>query len=769
MKKTFRKKTIKIFKLVIVFSLSFILFCSHSISIFAEPNSEEDSKRITNEEGLSNVINEVFQEPKETIGTKPDIPQTTYNSNFSWSSSVTFSGIFSSNSLYFKIPKYWETKYAILEINYSVSQLIKGSPSTLTFSINNQPFYSCEVKYTNSESQIMYVVIPTDLLKEGFNQLEISGYSRLYDEQGCIDDASNANWINISKDSYVNVGYELKPHNNIISYFPYPFISTLDPTGEKNSISVSDNIDDGELAAALFLASNLGNQTLKENNIKVGAWSERDTLESRNNIFIGLTENIPSELQSYIEDYKEELVDNGIVLFINDNNGNPVLIIVSDKKEGLMEAVRMLSEEDRVDQEQSNVARVKIGSAEIVKNLKSLNDTIVDKYTIERITDGGLSFIGPFHQVKDLQLPLANDYAISSEGKISLKFRYSENLDFDRSLMTVYWGTVPIASKKLSKDNASSDELTFNIPIDIVGTSAKKISIAFDLEIPDLICTPRQMDMPWAYVTKDSLFYFPLNNSVVPQFDTKPIPFQYKSSYNNILIVLPDEPIMEELTLLGKTLTMYGEGVDAYGSLEVCTASEFLESLKEKNSDYKDKNIITVGTPHTNEFISSLNEKLYFPFTEDKTMFKSNEKLVLSDNYANRIGIMQLLKSPYIESRSVLVLTGATEESLQYIDKIISDDKFQMNIKGDCVIIDNNLEIKTYRFKEEVKESKPTFVERIIENKNSLAFIVASTSVMLILFLSILIILIRNRDRNGNKIKNKTENEINDQTKKKYK
>jgi hypothetical protein len=768
-----RKKTLGIFKFIFIVSLSIVLFCTQSISSFAISNKNiDEKKRITNEEGLSNVINAIFQEPKQTITQKPNIPKTSYTGNFPWASNTVLSGIFSSSSIYFSIPEYWEAKYAIVELNYSVSQLIKGVPSTLTFSINNVPFYSCEVKYVNSELQTMYAVIPTNLLKEGFNNLEVSGYVRLYDEEGCIDDSSKANWINISKDSYVTVGYEINTNNDaMLSYYPFPFMSTLDPTGAETSILVSDNENDGELTAAMFLAANLGNNTSEENNIRIGKWSKDNTRGLKNNIFIGLTENLPSELKNYINDYKDDLGENGIVLFENDN-GKPMLIIVSDKEEGLIEAARMLAEKDRVDQEQSNVAKVKIGSAQIVKDSKTLNDTVLDQYTIERITDGGLSFIGPFHQVKNLYLPVSNDYVLSSEGKISLKFRYSENLDFNKSLMTVLWGDVPIASKKLSKDNAGADELTFNIPVDIVGTSAKQMSITFDLEIPDVVCTPRQMDMPWAYVTKDSSLYLPINNSVVPEFDTKPVPFQYKGSYNNVLVVLPDESDTEEYTLLGKTLAMYGKGADAYGNLEVCKASEFLEKIKEKNSEYKDKNIITVGSPDTNKFINSLNEKLYFPYNEDKTMFKSNEKLVLSDNYANRIGTMQLLKSPFKESRSVLVLTGVASESLKYIDKTISNNKRQQKLKDDCVLIDSNLDIKTYKFRaKEVKESKPTFVDKIMENKDSLVFTLASTSIMLILFLSVVLILIRNRNKNQSKqISNRKsrrlrKNKFNDETK----
>jgi hypothetical protein len=181
-----------------------VLFCTQSITSFGSPNkinnsnTVEEKKRITNEEGLSNVINAIFEEPKQAITNKPNMPKTSYTANFPLSSNTVLSGIFSSTTLYFSIPEYWEAKYAVVELNYSVSQLIKGVPSTLTFSVNNVPFYSCEVKYVNSELQTMYAVIPTNLLKVGYNNLEVSGYVRLYDKEGCIDDSTKANWISIS-------------------------------------------------------------------------------------------------------------------------------------------------------------------------------------------------------------------------------------------------------------------------------------------------------------------------------------------------------------------------------------------------------------------------------------------------------------------------------------------------------------------------------------------------------------------------------------------
>ena len=46
---------------------------------------------------------------------------------------------------------------------------------------------------------------------------------------------------------------------------------------------------------------------------------------------------------------------------------------------------------------------------------------------------------------------------------VDIKMRYSDNLDFDRSLVTLYWGDTPVASKKLSHEFADNDTFSFLI------------------------------------------------------------------------------------------------------------------------------------------------------------------------------------------------------------------------------------------------------------------------------------------------------------------
>jgi hypothetical protein len=188
---------------------------------------------------------------------------------------------------------------------------------------------------------------------------------------------------------------------------------------------------------------------------------------------------------------------------------------------------------------------------------------------------------------------------------------------------------------------------------------------------------------------------------------------------------------------LGRSLALYSKSADAYGKLKVCKASEFTE----KDANY---NIITAGTPSTNSMIWKINDKLYFKYNAGGTGFVTNEKLILSDDYGQSIGTLQLIQSPYAEGRALLALTGSKADTLKMITNLVSNQKMSWNLKNDCVLIDSEGKMKSYQFKDEmVTEKKPTLSQRISKNKNSMLFALAATSVMLVLFLAMVLIIIR--------------------------
>lgn len=691
--------------------------------------------------GLAGAVAAMGKTPSAPTTARPKLPAADHVTDFTWTGAQTLQGLYSTSDLYFTLPSYWDTRYACILIDYDLSSLIKGAPSSLTFSLNGQPFYSCSVAYKNGETQTLYVQIPQKLLKDdrqsAANYLEVTGYARLDNSQGCVDDDTDAGWITLDTNSGVEVGYNLKPYDNKISYYPYPYLSSLTPSGAGTAVEFAAGQDD-EVAAAMFLEAHLSGSTGQKDDLAVGTYADLEPKNYQNRILFAVSSDLPSGLKAYAAPYSGQLKNQVLIKSVT-TSGGPLLLIVSDDPSCLMEASSFLSDTDRVSEADSDHLLIKKGTAKTMADAKKQNSMNVNQYTLQGVTGGGLDFIGPFHQTKTVFLPVPADYTLSASSKISLKFRYSGNLDFTRSMVTVYWGSVPLESKKLTAAGADGDELTFSVPPDVVGTAAGTIQIAFDLEIPDLVCTPREDQMPWAYVTPDSTFYLPPNNDVPLQFDDRPAPFQKDGSLDNVLLVLPDRPTADEYTLLGRATALYGAGSDAYGSLAVKKASEFSPG----GSDY---NIITAGTPADNSFIAKLNGSLFFQYNKAGTQFMTNSKLILTDEYAKSIGTLQLLQSPYSAKRGILVLTGPSDASLGQISAVLADQKAQWGLKNDCVLVDPDGNLKTYRFKSvALGQNKANLGQAIANNKTSLLFALAGTSIMLILFLAAVLIFLRSR------------------------
>lgn len=699
------------------------------------PTIKLDDSAASREEAIVSILSGNPEDAGAPNTVKPTVKHTSYTQDVSFPE-TTLHGIFSSTEVFFEIPDYWEAEYVYAEIQYDVSQLVQSIASSMTFSVNNVPIDSCRVSYKDGDAQVVYVEIPMELIKEDFNSLAVSAYARLYDEEGCIDDFSGANWLTISEDSYIRCGYEIKPHNYKIGYYPYPFMSTVEDTGKGLAIVVSDQATNGEVAAAMNLMADLSTATGKENEILFGLLSDLQSMGANRTIIVSNYNNLPAEYKSLVRE-TDQLDTAGVVTFTDDKAGNPLLLVVSNDDDCLTEAAYMLMDEDRADQEKSDVAIVKKGSADVAINSTAVSQMVAGNYTIADIIGSGMTFAGPFHQEQLIYLPFSEDYFLSDAGKVTLKFRYSDNLDFTRSLVTVYWGDIPVASKRLTADSAKGDELIFTMPADVVGTTAGSIKIAFDLEIQDLVCTPRQEQMPWAYVSEESILYLPASTGIVLTFDLKPSPFRTDGKFNDLMLVLSDNPTTEELNLYAQIIGMYGEGVNPYGTFFVKRSSEF-SSL---DADY---NIITVGTYAENKLLQNLNEKLYFPYESGGTRFASNEKLILSDTYAGDIAILQLLESPYASNRGILAVTGIDQDTLSVVSDFMRIREKRYSLSKDCVLVDSEFDTKAYQFISTLaEEQEPTIMGNLTQNKQSLIFTIVATSVMLMLLIAVILVLIR--------------------------
>ncbi len=699
----------------------------------SENGEDEDTlQRATGEELIDAVMSTDPEDAGEPITEEPQYPPAPYVKEFNYSEDVVFSGIFETDQFYFRVRNYWDTQYAYARVQFTLSQLINDGPASLTFSVNNEPIYSCKVDYQDGREQIVYVPIPVDMLNAGYNSFGVTGYVRIYDEEGCIDDLTGANWVRLEKSSFVAVGYDIEDPQNLISWYPYPYLSTTDDSGSQTAVATSDAINEEELAAALLLRADLSAETDSEDNITLTTVS--GAAASPKKVIVSLLSNLPAEYRSLLPADAGDLSDRAVIVSAGSGDDRTLLVTSADG-DCLMEAAMLLVDDSRVTQEDHSVAYVEKDASQLMFDAISYTDSNA-AYTLTSLAGDGLSYVGPFHQKQTIYLPFSGGYVLSGTGKIDLSFRYSENLDFDRSLITVYWGDTPVASKKLTKENAGGDTLSFSLPADVLGATANSIQIAFDLELPDLFCTPRMDEMPWAYVAETSTFYLPVGKTGTLSFDNQPAPFELSNRFNEVTVVIPDNITSAEMNTLGQVVALYGVNISAYGSIQVERASQF-------DGSSTDRNLIVLGTYQDNALLRTLNESLSFRYTESGTSFASNSSQILSEEFASRIGVMQLLQSPYGEDRALLAVCTANDDAMKLIDTYLRKDSDTWKLTDDAVVFDPNGEIRTYKFLDASSVQTPDLKQFIENNKDTVMFTVVAISAMLLLLLGVILILIR--------------------------
>ena len=711
----------------------FAVFALISCAALAE---DAPDRSLSHEEMLDRLIHASPEDAQRALTVKPEV-SAPHHKDFTYDSDTVLSGLFQSHVFYFYVENYWDAQYAYAEIQIDVSQLISDVPASLTFTVNDAPVVSYLIDYQNGRSQTFYVRLPMRLLRVGFNTFGITGYARILDDEGCLDDFTDANWVSIRKESYIQVGYALQEHGRRLSYFPYPFITSVDETGSGTWVVVPEAMSGKELEAALTLRAALSQKTGGEDLIHLARANDMPR-NATGWIIIAEYGHLPSSYQAMVDACAapDALTEKGLALF-EEKDGTPLMLITSRNPDCLLETVAMLLDEERVTQETDFMAFVSKGGIAIKRANNADNMSASGRFTLEALVGRGVEFIGPYRQEAFIYLPYSGGFVLSEASKVVLNFRYSKNLDFDRSIITVYWGDVPVASKKLSAENADGDELSFTMPYDVVGTHADSIRVTFDLELPELFCTPRMDEMPWAYIAKDSVFYLPVGENTDYQFQLRPYPFERGSVYNDLVIVIPESMDGVQLQALGQLMTAYGVYLDPYGEITVVRDTEITDDLKRHH-------LIVWGTYQDNALVRELNDHLGFAFHEDGSAYQSNSKLVLSERYAYEMVTLQLLGSPYEAGKAVLVCSTVFRENFQTLSEFLEKEERLWALSGDTVLIDSEMTLKTYDMQEKpARQKAPVLKQLLEENRSSTVFSLIALSVMLLLLLVILLIFTR--------------------------
>ncbi|WP_440971445.1 cellulose biosynthesis cyclic di-GMP-binding regulatory protein BcsB [Pediococcus pentosaceus] len=631
----------------------------------------------------------------------------TYTQNFQ-NDTTTLSGKSTATSMYFTKMDYWNVKKATFNFNYQVSQLADKTTSDITLSMNGVKFYSFRPEH-KSGFQSKAVEIPLELL-QGTNKLEIKGQILNKKDAKNYDLAQTpANWLTIKSGTNMNFKYEVKDPENTLRSF-YDHFSGEDTIANQHSkIVTPDQPIKAELAAGMTALTGISHATTTNNNqISVVQNTNMDATKGDYILYVAKYDNLPKALKQEIS---EKDVEKRAVIKTHYTKKGDYLIVTA-KTDGLLKKASQFFANPELMQQTNK-------STEMISYLTNTFMSKVQdrgKYqltnVIDKIKDAG-------HHETNYLVTLPNDRTNADGSEVKLHFRYSKNLNFKRSLVTVYVNDTTLGSKKLTAAKANGDEVTLEVPKGTSLGNSFEVRVAFDLEMKDQEISDNS-ETPWAEVDTNSEMKVKSEKSNDLLFTNYPTIFMKNQTYNNLAVVIP-----KKLTAIDfKSLTNIFNLMGAYAKSNTGKIKFYTE---QPNQDTMiNDNLIVLGTPSNNAMIKSLNKDLYFKYSDDYRGFVSNEKLSIEEDYGKTIGTAQLIRSTENSKKGILVLTGATPEASYLASTQLNFKKNIDQFTGDAIVVDQNNNHYSYRFK------KNKYIDRNLEHKRTI-----SNNSQLIIYLGI--------------------------------
>jgi hypothetical protein len=674
--------------------------------------------------------------PAALAAVLPASGKQTYETAFTGSNTPLSGG--ESRQQYFTVMDYWKVEQLTVNLRFQISQIAEEQQSSVTLSLNGSPFYSFRPSLANNGEQSLSIPAPASFLKQGSNTLSIQGYVQtgVGDNGLCNVVDKEGGWLHLYNTSSIAVTYTPTALTGGISDFSQRF-SGMDTVGNRQSLmAVPQNASGPELESATYALSGFAkNNTDTVRTIPLLPYREDTVKAKRAVVLVAMYDRVPDSLKKLLST-SEDLGTHALIQLVN-KDSRPTLVVTSRDESLLIKAGRLIANSELMSQIKSDI-KVVDDATEADAPVDALNSNIT-------FTENGDKLTGPGHQVQTYFVSLPSNRSIADSGKIRLDFSYAQNLDFDRSLVTVSINDTPVGSKKLAKELANGDTLDLSVPQNLNISGSFSVSVAFDLEMANAICTPNTELMPWAYISNGSQLHLNTKDRTELLFNNYPYPFLRDEIYNHVAVVLPQN--MDDYTYqtLGNVFNLLGQYAGGNtGDIHYYRDDVSAEQLENNN-------IIAIGSYKDNRIIRDNNDKLYFRYSKDGETILSNEKMSIEEQYGRGIGMLQLLESPYENGRGFLAVTAVNPEDYYLASKLIATEQNKWRVYGDGVVADKDGNAHAYRFKTVTGAAEDSVVSQILDRGDVLGFVVAVMLAVLLVIVSLLLLLRKHKKKRGDK------------------
>ncbi|WP_246201788.1 cellulose biosynthesis cyclic di-GMP-binding regulatory protein BcsB [Budvicia diplopodorum] len=630
--------------------------------------------------------------------------------------SLVLSGVQNTAQMTFSVRSDELVSQAVLNLDYTVSPTLLPLVSHIKVYMNDELMGLVPVNQ-NDPGKPGKLSLPLDArFISDFNRIRLELVGHYKDI--CENPTHSGIWIDISKSSSIAVSYQGLQVSNDLSRFPEPFYDSRDSRPLTLPMIFSAQPDVALQQAAGMLASWFGVQAQwRGQNFPV----LYNQLPDKNSVVFATNDKRPD----FLKDYPK--VDGPVVETIAhpDNPYVKLLLVLGRDDNDLLTAVKGIAQGEPLFRGQSvTIADVKTlaprqpyDAPNWVRTDRAVRFSELKSYPDQLSASGG--HVPPI----DLEMKLPPDlFLLRSQGiTLNLKYRYTPPPFADESRLNISLNDRFLQALPLKTD-ASSSAKVLHIPLiqGLLSTDDEVTIPAFQLggnnkmrfdfdfvsgigaRISDVCVTMTKPVMHQAIVDDDSTVDFSgyrhyLAMPALKTFAQSGFPFSRMADLSETLVVVPERPSSEQLTMLFNVLGQIGASV-GYPALGVQLTDRFDESK------YADKDILLLSAlpaqmkadTNASVLIDQAKSTLQRPEINNLELrtadFDSDRKesvaeVSVSVTSDGPIGAITGFQSPFNPQRSVVALMGNGDSGYQLLDVAWRDSGKREAIAGSVSIV----------------------------------------------------------------------------------
>jgi hypothetical protein len=583
-----------------------------------------------------------------------------------------------------------EASYLDLVISYASGQT--GRPPILNLALNDVPLAVIALSQENVESVTHSLYFESASLISGQNRLNIS-----LDTGTACDDNTMTSVIVYDSSSF-HVAYLLTQLTPDLALYPNPFFERSFEV-EPVYIVLPANPSTTDLSAAATIAAGLGKFSNDASSNSVHLISVLDTQisaqvrDSHHLIVVGKRGanqlldqlNLPMALDDPALSNGQGVIQELVSPW---NPLRMVLVVTGNSDEGLINASQALNREAHLLSMQGSTAIVQDMFLPESVTSRSLE---IDK-TMADLGYGGKVVYGTRPHTLTYGFDMPVGWTIVGEAQFTLYFGHARVISPTASSLDVYLNNVPLDSVSLDEGNASEGVLEVALPAWVIRSGRNELYISVEMNLgSEDKCLFWDSQQLWTAIYDHSYVHLPvISRDVEPSLNLLPYPFDKRPNLSGLLMVLADRPRPLDYDLMLKLAVGLG-AVDQGDSLALDVTTADLVTQENR----QDEDLFLIGRPSLHSLIAELNNSLPQPFEPGSDQLRpSSESVAFVDNVSRDIGLIEELTAPWNAERTILAITGTTDEGL-----VLAATAFLSQsdaLAGNVVLVEEPVGIRTF-------------------------------------------------------------------------